>query len=158
MKQFLKDTWFKIVITVALICFFLAFLSLSMLNKSENIIIKDYDDYVDILNVKCPFQGTAATSDCLDKLTVDKEKELKNLITKITEDAQAKTETPEGILLLSELPKYNELWGDYSESFCAIVVSNEGGSGVVEASRKCKLFQIEQYIQLLKNQEDWINP
>lgn len=126
--------------------------------------IDNYEKFLTTIDKQCPFISTAFTSECLDRLISKKETELKNLITETTKQAQVTKEEvnrlygsyPEIDFLLSKLPEYNKTWQDYSELFCAVVVSSEGGSGIVEASRKCKLFQIEQYIQLLEDQEDWI--
>jgi hypothetical protein len=124
----------------------------------------DYDKFTASVDKKCPFVSTTLTGDCLDRLITTKEAELKNLIAELKNGAVRKrdaikkeyeTSAYEWDNLLEELPKYDQAWKTYSESYCGIKTSQIGGSAIVEESRKCKLFLIEQYIQLLKDQKDW---
>lgn len=124
----------------------------------------DYNKLVANIDKQCPFVSTASTGECLDRLISKKETELINLIAELKDGAIKKrdaikkeyeTSAYEWDNLLEELPKYDQAWKIYSESFCGIKTSQIGGSAIVEESRKCKLFQIEQYIQLLKDQKAW---
>jgi hypothetical protein len=126
--------------------------------------IDNYEKFTDSIDKQCPFISTTFTSQCLDRLILKKETELENLIDKITKQAQYTKEKvnkefgpfPEVDFLLEILLEYEKSWEDYSELFCSVVVANIGGTAIGGESRKCKLFQIEQYIQLLKDQEWWI--
>ncbi len=125
----------------------------------------DYDNFVIITNKKCPFISTAFTSDCLDRLISQKEKELKNLIVEIRNGAIVKKEfiikeydssAMEWDSFLNYLSMHEKSWENYTSSFCGLKNSQIGGTAMSEESRKCKLFQIEQFIQLLKDQKDWV--
>jgi len=125
----------------------------------------DYENFVIITDKQCPFISTAMTGECLDRLISKKETELKNLITELRNDA---TTIKERVMkesgnnfteidsFLKYLSMHEKSWDNYSNSFCGIKNSQIGGSAIVEESRKCRLFQIEQFIQLLEDQKSWI--
>jgi len=159
----------KIIITASvIICF--AFLAGFLIAKYQQDIpqlltASNYKEFTDNVDKICPFAGTTQTSKCLDDLIVKKETELKNLIVELRNGTTA---TKEDILkggdsdaiewnvFLNELSAHEKSWEDYSDSFCGIKNSQIGGSAIVEESRKCRLFQIEQFIQLLNDQKDWV--
>ena len=57
---------------------------------------------------------------------------------------------------LEYLSMHEKSWENYAKSFCGIKNSQIGGTAMSEESRKCKLFQIEQFIQLLNDQKSWV--
>ena len=118
------------------------------------------------LDEECPFISTAYTGDCLDKVLASKEKEVDSLVKSLVESTNSKIkEGPdfEGVipyeysLLLSSLDEYNKQWISYRNEKCDLINSYIGGTAIVEESRKCYIHETDEYIQILKDLEAWVN-
>ena len=110
------------------------------------------------LDLECPFISTAFTGECLDNVLSRKEKQANDLVKSLVESTNLKIkEGYEYSVLLSSLDEYNKQWISYRNEKCDLIDSYIGGTAIVEESRKCFIHETDEYIQILKDLEAWVN-